>query len=219
MVGWPSVNRHDRFLLGERGSNLPRRVAVGTLAFGKNSCGHVVLHHGAFLQLVSDKVHMIWAGCFEKLFEVISELPRLALRIALSSGDKLHVKFASVLVVVTLIIACGDCDSLWSPLRPPLVASSTAPCTLVGCLGWHPPTAARGRLGATLQENSPVRFVARGMPAGDVEEFICGLWIVTVKLVYQGLVVCARPEQRDDIDVLDLGEFVTLSGEAPDLIP
>jgi hypothetical protein len=57
------------------------------------------------------------------------------------------------------------------------------------------------------------------MPAGDVEEFICGLWIVTVKLVYQGLVVCARPEQRDDIDVLDLGEFVTLSGEAPDVIP
>jgi hypothetical protein len=133
--GWPIVNRHDRILLGRRGGILPRRVTFGPLAFAKSSCGHVVLHHGAFLQLVSDRVRMIWADSFEKLFEVNGGLPHLALRIMLGGGDQLLIGVTSVLLIIALIRAGGDRDSLWSPLRPPLIASSTPPCTLVGCLG------------------------------------------------------------------------------------
>jgi hypothetical protein len=59
---------------------------------------------------------MVWAGCFEKLFEVISGLPRLGLRITLGSGDKLLVRVTDVLVIVALIIASGDRDSLCLPL-------------------------------------------------------------------------------------------------------
>jgi hypothetical protein len=33
------------------------------------------------------------------------------------------------------------------------------------------------------------------------------------------LTVCAGPEHQDDIGITDLGEFMTLSGEAPDVIP
>jgi hypothetical protein len=81
---------------------------------------------------------MIWAGCFEKLFDVIGKLLRLVLRITLGDGDELLVGVASVLVIIALITSGGDRDSLWSSLRPPLIASSTPPCTLVGCLGWRP---------------------------------------------------------------------------------
>jgi hypothetical protein len=141
------------------------------------------------------------------------------LRITLSGSDELLIGVASVLVVITLIAAHGDCDSLWSLLWPSLVAYSTPPCTLVGFLGWHPPTTAGGHLGTALYENSLDRFLAGGMPGGDVEEFLCGLWLVTTKLVYLGSIVYARPELRDDIDVADLVEFVTLLEEAPDVIP
>jgi hypothetical protein len=89
---------------------------------------------------------MIWAGCVEKLFEVIGGLSHLPLRIALSGGDKLLVGVASILVIITLIVAGGDRNSLWLPFWPSLVASSTPPCTLVDCLGWHP----RPPLGAAM---------------------------------------------------------------------
>jgi hypothetical protein len=89
---------------------------------------------------------MIWARCFEKLFDVIGKLLRLVLRITLGDDDELLVGVASVLVIIALITSGGDRDSLWSSLRPPLIASSTPPCTLVGCLGWRP----RPLLGATL---------------------------------------------------------------------
>jgi hypothetical protein len=60
---------------------------------------------------------MIQAGCFEKLLEVIGGLPYLALRITFGGGDELLVGAVSVLVIIiiTLIAASGDRDSLWSP--------------------------------------------------------------------------------------------------------
>jgi hypothetical protein len=120
---------------------------------------------------------------------VIGGLPRLVLRIALGSSNELLIGVTDVLVVITLITVGGDRDSLWSPLQPP-------PCTLVDCLGWCPPPPGHrwGHLGAALHENSHDRFVARGIPGGDVEEFFYGLSLVTAELMYQGLVVCARPE-------------------------
>jgi hypothetical protein len=161
---------------------------------------------------------MIWSVCFEKLFEVIGGLPRLMLRIMLGGGDELLVGVASVLVIIALVIAGANYDSSWSPLRHPIIALSTPPCTLIGCLGWRPPTA-RGHLGAALHEDSPDRFLARGMPSGDVEEFFGGLWLVTAVLVYQGSVVCAGLERRDGIGVADHREFMTVLGEAPAVIP
>jgi hypothetical protein len=72
----------------------------------------VVLHHGAFLQFVPDGVCVIGTGCLEKLLKVVSGLLRLALEIMLSSSDELLIRVANILVVVTLIVAGGDRDSL-----------------------------------------------------------------------------------------------------------
>jgi hypothetical protein len=57
------------------------------------------------------------------------------------------------------------------------------------------------------------------MPFGDVEKLLRGLWLVTTELLHQGLAVCAGPECRNDVDVTDLGEFVTLSGEMSVVVP
>jgi hypothetical protein len=66
-----------------------------------------------------------------------------------------------------------------------------------------------------LHENSSGRFLARG----DVEEFLCGLWLVTAKLVHQGSAVQAGPDSRDDIDIANLGKFMALSRERSDVVP
>jgi hypothetical protein len=136
----------------------------------------------------------------------------------LNGDDELLVGVASILVVITLVTASGYRDSVGPPLRPPIVASSAPLCTLVGCLGRCAPTSAWGHLPAALQKNGPDCFLARGVPGGNVEELLNGLWLVTTELVHQGSTVCVRPERRDDVGVIDLGEFVTLLGEARDII-
>jgi hypothetical protein len=97
--GRPTVNRHERLLFGERSGNLPRRVTFGLLASGESSRSHVVVHHGALLQLVPDRVRMSGAGCFEKLLKVIGRLQHLALQIALDNGDELFIRVANVLAL------------------------------------------------------------------------------------------------------------------------
>jgi hypothetical protein len=66
-------------------------------------------------------VRMIGIGCLEKLLKVISILPRLALEVTL-------------LVIMPLITAGGDRDSLGPPLRPPLVAFGAPVCAITVCL-------------------------------------------------------------------------------------
>jgi hypothetical protein len=139
-------------------------------------------------------IHMIWSGCFEKLLEVIYTLSCLASGITRGSGNKLLIKVVSVLIVTTLITAGGDYDSLGPLFWPPLVASGTSLCTLVSCCGRSPPTAAWSHFPAALYKNGPNRFLARGLPGGEVEKLFCGLGLLMTELVHKGSIVCARPE-------------------------
>jgi hypothetical protein len=66
---------------------------------------------------------------------VISGLSRLALEIALSSDNKLLIGVTNILVIVTLVVAGSDHDSLGLPLWPPFVAFGAPLHSLVGCLG------------------------------------------------------------------------------------
>jgi hypothetical protein len=78
---------------------------------------------------------MIGTCCLEKILKVIDGQPCLALDLVLSGGNELLIGVTNVLVIVTLITAIGDRDSLGSPLRVPLVAYGTHFCALVCCLG------------------------------------------------------------------------------------
>jgi hypothetical protein len=127
---------------------------------------------------------VIGIGCLEKLPEVVSGLSRLVLKITLSSGDELLVRVTNILVIDTHITVGGDCDSLGPPLRPPFVTFCTPLHTLVGCLGWRSLTAPGGHFPTALNENSPDRLLAKGVPSGNVEELLHGLWLVTVELMH-----------------------------------
>jgi hypothetical protein len=182
--GRPTINQHGRLLFRKRGGSFPHRVALRLLDPSKSSCGHIVLHHGAFLELVHNMVRMIGIGYIWMLLEVISGQPCLALDLALGGGDELLIRVANVLVIVTLVVASGDYNSLGSLLQPPPVTSSAPFCALVGCLGWCPPTAVGSCLPTALGENGADLLLTRGMPSGDVERLLHGLWLVTAKLVH-----------------------------------
>jgi hypothetical protein len=103
---------------------------------------------------------------------------------------------------VVTVTQCGCCFGPLLSLLAPLLAPLSVALVSAPNHSW-------AHLSAALHKNSL---------GGNVEEYFYGLWLVTVKLVYQGLIVSVKPERRDDIGMADPGEFVTLSGEAPDVI-
>jgi hypothetical protein len=104
--------------------------------YSESPCGHLVLHHGAFFQLVPNGVYMVRSGCFEKLLKVIGRLSHLVLDVMLGGGNKFLVKIVSLLVIVTHVAVGSDYDMLGSPLCPlslPLVVLfAPLPVTLSG---------------------------------------------------------------------------------------
>jgi hypothetical protein len=164
-------------------------------------------------------VCMIGVGCLKKVLNVVGRLPRLALEVMLSSGNELLVGVIVLVVNVARVIAGSDCESLGSSLWPPLVAFGGPRCTLTNCLEGCPLTTNGGCLHVTLDQKGLNCLLARGMPGGNVEQLLHGLWLITAELMQQGLILCARPEFQDDVDVTHLGELVALPGECPNVIP
>jgi hypothetical protein len=111
---------------------------------------------------------VVGAGHFEKLLKVIGRLSHLVHEVTLGGSNVLLIGIISRLVVVTLIAAGSDCNSLGSPLWPPLVAFGTPLCALVSRLEWCPSTVARSRLLVALDKNGPYRLLTKGVPGGDV---------------------------------------------------
>jgi hypothetical protein len=150
---------------------------------------------------------------------VICRVPGLAFGISLGNGDELLNGVIDVLIVNAFIATGGDRDPPRSPLWPPLITFGAPLCSLVGRFGQRPPTTTQSHLPAALYKNGPDLFFARGVPSGYVEEFFPSLGLVIVELVHKGLAVCAGPEHRHDVDVTNLGEFMTFLGETPDVLP
>jgi hypothetical protein len=111
-----------------------------------------------------------------------------------SSGNKVLVGVIGLLVVATLVTAGGDCDLLGSLLCPPLVAFGAPFCTLAGCLEGRPSTTVGARLPVALDKNGSDCLLARGVPGGDIEQLLHGLWLIMAELMHQGSVVCAGLE-------------------------
>jgi hypothetical protein len=96
------------FSLEKGAAAFPVESRYDYLAPDKSPSGHVVLHHGAFLQLLPNTVCMIRIGCLEMLLEVIIWLSRLTLEVTLSCGDEPLIGVNDLLL----------CDSLGPPLWP-----------------------------------------------------------------------------------------------------
>jgi hypothetical protein len=191
--GRSTVDRHDCLFFWERGGRLSHRVSFEFLVLGESPHAHVVFHHGAFLQLMPNGVRMVGVGHFEKLLKVIGRLPHLTLEVTLSGSNELLIRVIGLLVA-SLIAAGSDCDSLGSPLCPPLVAFDTPLCALASYLEGRPSTAVGGRLPVVLNKNGSDRLLAIGVPSGDVEQLLCCLWLIAVELMQQGSAVRAGQE-------------------------
>jgi hypothetical protein len=89
---------------------------------------------------------------------VIGRLLRLVLEVALDSGNIFFIGIIGVLVVVTLVAASSNSDSLGVLLWPPLVV-----------------------FGALLHGFSNY-LLTRGVPGGDVEKLLCGLRLITTRM-------------------------------------
>jgi hypothetical protein len=87
-------------------------VAFGLLSLGEDPPCHVILHHGAFFNLVSDRVSMAGASHLEKLLKVIGRLPRLALDVPLGSSNELLIEIIGLLVIIVLVAAGCNRDPL-----------------------------------------------------------------------------------------------------------
>jgi hypothetical protein len=92
---------------------------------------------------MANGVRMVGASRFEKLLKVIGRLQLLVLDVALTSSDKFLVRVIGLLVVVALIGAGSDHDSLGLPHWPRLVAFVTPLHALASYLEGRPSTAIR----------------------------------------------------------------------------
>jgi hypothetical protein len=81
---------------------------------------------------------MIGTSHLEKLLKVIGWT---LCPIALSGGNRLLIRVIVLLIMVALIAAGSDCDSLGSSLWPSFVALGALLCALTGYLDWRPLTA------------------------------------------------------------------------------
>jgi hypothetical protein len=180
----PTIDRHDRLFFREMCDDLSRQVTFGLLALGKSPLGHIVLHHGAFFKLVPDGVHMVGTGHLEKFHEVIGRLTRMTLEVTRDDGNEILIGIVSLLFVVTLLVSVSDCGPLGSLLWAPLVAFGAPICTFVDCLEWCPSTATRDHPTVTLDENIPDSLLTRGIPSGDDDQLLHGLWLIAVVLMH-----------------------------------
>jgi hypothetical protein len=162
---------------------------------------------------------MVGVGCLKKLLKVIGSLACLALEIPLDSDNKFLIRVIDLLVIVSLVSTGHKCDLLGSPLEPPLAAFNAPLCPIAGCFGWHLSAAAGDCLPIALDKNGPDYLFTGGMPGGDIEQLLRGLWLVLAELMHKGLTACAGLEYRDEVDVTDLGEVMAFSGETLNVIP
>jgi hypothetical protein len=109
----------------------PARVFLGLLVPGEGPRCHKILHHEVVLELVVDRVHMVWAGLLEKFPEVVCQGPCLVLAIACSGSNLLHVGCARFLVIIVVVVGPGQ-----NPLRVPLSPLLSALGVLDGDIGW-----------------------------------------------------------------------------------
>jgi hypothetical protein len=137
----------------------------------------------------------------------------------MSTNNELVIGVTSLLVIVSLVTVGSYRNSLGLLLEPHLVTFGAALCALFGCLEWRPSTTAGCCLPVVLDENVPDRLLSRGVPGGDVEQLLHGLWLVMAELMHLGSIVHAGPECRDEVGVTNLGELVPLSEETLDVIP
>jgi hypothetical protein len=136
-------------------------VAADSSSLGERPRGHEASHHATLIELVLDRVCVVWAGLFEKPLEVVCRQPRLSL-VAVCDGQGAFPARAACLT----IIAIGH-----GPLKALLAPLSAAFDALLGVMGGNVrrclPVTSWGRIPASLGMAKYDLLVAGGALGGD----------------------------------------------------
>jgi hypothetical protein len=153
--GAPIIDCHDCVLLGERRRVPSARDFVEFHTLGEEPRDHKILYHVTVLELVLDRVCVVWAGHLEESLEVVCRRQCLA-----------------------LAATCSNCDAphAGAPLRTLLVPLLAALDTLLGVMDGDVerclPTASWGRLPAAWGRKKFDGLVVGGIVGGDIAQHL-----------------------------------------------
>ena len=132
------------------------------------------LHHVTILELVVHQIAMVGAWLLQELVEVV--VSRRTLVLALGGRDLTGGGRSAVLLVLLVLAVRG---------RPVAV------------------TPLLFRLVLVALEDGPYRLLAGDMVCGDLQELVCGAWLLAPQFVDQGLAVRPAEKCTDDVGVDD----------------
>jgi hypothetical protein len=112
----------------ERHRIAPIQTFIELYTLGEGSWGHEAPHHAAVLELVPDRVHMVWVGFLKEPIEVVHRQPRLTLVAACGGWDASHAGATCLLVFVVIVVGHGrgPLKALLAPLLAALDALHAA---------------------------------------------------------------------------------------------
>jgi hypothetical protein len=159
--GGVPINRHDNIFLGERRRVAPVWRLIELCSLGERPRGHEASCLAALLELVSNRVCVVWVGLFDKPLDVVCRRPRLSL-FATSGGQGVSPTGGACLAVVA--VGRGPMKALLAPLSATFDALLGA---VRGDVGWHLPVATWGCLPASLGMTKHDCLIASGALGGD----------------------------------------------------
>jgi hypothetical protein len=86
-VGVSTIDRHDCVFPEETHCIATARVFIEFRTLGGGPQDHETLYHAAILELVPNRVRVVWAGLLKQSFEVVCRRPSLMLVVVYGSHD------------------------------------------------------------------------------------------------------------------------------------
>jgi hypothetical protein len=105
--GAPPVDHHDSVFLVERHCVGPVRHFIKLQTQGEGPRGDEASHHVTVLELVPDRVCMVWSGMLEKPLEVVHRRPHQTLFTAHSHRDVSPTGATHLLVIAVITVSHG----------------------------------------------------------------------------------------------------------------
>jgi hypothetical protein len=144
-VGEPIVDRHHCVPRRERHRATSARVFIEFHTIVEGHQDHEILNHVVVLELVLNRVCVVWADLLEESLKVVGRRPGLALATACGSQDVPHVRAACFLVVAVVAVSHYRIP-LRMLLAPLLAALGALLGVMDGDVGWCLPITAQGHL-------------------------------------------------------------------------
>jgi hypothetical protein len=147
-------------------------VFLGLFVPSERPRGHEILHDAIVLELVLDRVCMVWAGLLKESIDVVYRWSHLALDTTPGGHDVLRVRVVYFLVYV---IVSHGCNPLWAPLSPLLAALGNLLGALDDDAGWHRSAVPRDRFPGAWDRERLDHLLVGCVLGSDAEQLLIGV--------------------------------------------